>query len=296
MKKQLLLVAIIFALNAGCKKNEPGLPGKWQQKASLPISPGRTGAAGFSIGGKGYIVGGSDNPVYYNDVYAYDPAADRWTQKTSCPGTHFLYPAFFVIHDIAFIGICQNEGGYSKEFWAYDPALDSWTRKADYPGTAQSAAPNFAIGDYGYVVSNGNTDFWMYDSRADQWTRKNDVPAGVNNQFSANFVIGNKGYSGAGNYNTFWEYDPDQDTWSSKTARGGFGYIGASLNGFGYFLGFDKGNSYRYNPQSDSWSPIAFYGSRIFGMTFTLNSKIYYACGGNGKDGLLNDFWEFTPE
>jgi len=296
MNKQLLLVAVILAFTTACKKTESGLPGKWQQKASLPFSPGRTGSASFAIGGKGYIVGGSENPVYYNDVYAYDPATDTWTQKTSCPGNHFLYPAFFVIHDIAYMGICQTETGYSKEFWAYDPATDGWSRKADYPGSAQSGSPSFAIGDFGYVASDSSIDFWMYDPLADKWTRKNDVPVGVNNKYSANFVIGNKGYTGAGLDTKFWEYDPGQDTWSSKSPQGGLGVVGASLDGFGYFFGLDMGKSYRYNQQSDSWSPVAFYGNRIFGMTFTLNSKIYYASGGNGKDGLVNDFWEFTPE
>ncbi|HZZ76310.1 MAG TPA: kelch repeat-containing protein, partial [Puia sp.] len=206
MKKQLLLVAFIFALIPACKKSETGLPGKWLQKASLPFSSGRTGAASFSIGGKGYIVGGSDNPVYYNDVYAYDPVTDSWSQKTSCPGNHFLYPAFFVIHDIAYIGICQIEGGYSKEFWAYNPATDGWLRKADYPGSALFGPPNFAIGDFGYVASDRGADLWMYDPVTDKWTQKNDVPIGVSNEWAANFVIGNKGYTGGGYSDKFWEY------------------------------------------------------------------------------------------
>jgi N-acetylneuraminic acid mutarotase len=296
MKKQLLLVVVTLALTYACKKSEPGLPGKWQQKANLPLTPGRTGAVSFAIGGKGYFVGGSENPVYHNDVYAYDPATDSWTQKTSCPGNHFLFPACFVIHDIAYIGICQIETGYTKEFWAYNPATDGWSRKADYPGSAQSGSPNFAIGDFGYVASDSSTDFWMYDPLADKWTRKNDVPIGVSNKWGANFVIGNKGYTGAGGDIKFWEYDPVQDSWSSKAPKVGFGLAGCSLNGRGYFLGLDQGNSGMYNPQSNSWSPVAFYGNRGSGTAFTLDSKIYFASGGNGKDGLLNDFWEFTPE
>jgi hypothetical protein len=168
-------------------------------------------------------------------------------------------------------------------------------RKADYPGSALFGPPNFAIGDFGYVASDRGADLWMYDPVTDKWTQKNDVPIGVSNDWAANFVIGNKGFTGGGYSDKFWEYDPVQDTWSGKAPKSGSGMVGASLNGLGYFFS-TKGNSFMYNPQEDSWNPVAFYGDRSFGMTFTLNSKIYYACGGNGKDGLLNDFWEFTPE
>jgi N-acetylneuraminic acid mutarotase len=302
--KRHLWPLIFLALTTACKKNEtppptPVYPGTWQQKASLPFISGRSGGASFSVGNKGYYVGGSDNPVFYNDVYEYDPALDTWTQKTSCPGDHFLFPVCFVIRDKAYIGICQSEQKFSKEFWEYDPVIDHWTRKADFPDSPTiGGSSHFAIGDLGYVRCNYSNKLWMYNPATDAWAQKKDPPSDLYSPWPSNFVIAGKGYtSSLKDSNELWEYDPAPDSWARKTGLyGGPGMAGISLNGFGYFLGYDSGRSYKYNPKSNSWSPVAFYGMRGFGTAFSLQSKIYFATGFNGRDGGFNDFWEFTPE
>ena len=129
------------------------------------VDASREGGGESCEGGEGDIVGGVENLLFNNEVYTYEMGPEIGGQRTFRPGVHFLFPACFVIHDIAYIGICQIETGYTKEFWAYNPATDGWSRKADYPGSAQSGSPNFAIGDFGYVASDSSTDFWMYDPR-----------------------------------------------------------------------------------------------------------------------------------
>jgi hypothetical protein len=61
----------------------------------------------------------------------------------------------------------------------------------------------------------------------------------------------------------------------------------------GYLFGYED-DSYAFNPTSDSWSPVAFFGIRDFGVSFVIGSNAYYGTG-SGTEGFLNDFWEFTP-
>jgi N-acetylneuraminic acid mutarotase len=274
------------------------LPGTWTKKADLPFAPGRAGGAGFAIGNKGYYIGGTNNGNYFNDVYEYDPATDQWTQETSCPGTHFASPVNFVIGNKIYIGICQNENGNSNEFWEYDPTYDAWTQMANFPGPSRKGVLSFAIGNQGFVGSNDPNvnDFWMYDQITDMWTQKNNPPPGVNSSWPASFVIGNNAYTGAGSVNSlFWKYDPLTDTWASETDFPGnpYGLSGCSINGMGYLFGYED-DSYAFDPTSDSWSPVAFFGIRDFGVSFVIGSNAYYGTG-SGTEGFLNDFWEFTP-
>ena len=299
MKNSLIILILLATIIPGCKKSKssPDSPGQWTQKASLPFPPGRSGGAGFSIADKGYFIGGSNDPVYFNDVYEYDSASNSWSQKTSCPGDHLYNPVYFVMNDKVYIGLGQIETGFSNQFWEYNPSTDVWTRKSDFPDSSWSPpGPFFAIGQYDYLVSILN-ECWRYDPSLDKWTKLNNPPAGVNSYAGANFVIGNKGYTGAGSDGrAFWEYDPQQDTWSRQKdcPGGGLGTSGTSINGLGYFFNYNP-YSYRYDPQKNEWMPVSFFAVRHFGVAFTLQSKIYYAVGGNPWEGLSNEFWEYTP-
>src|SRR5687767_4741235 len=82
--------------------------GVWTQKASLP-GTARAGAAGFSIGTKGYIGTGysiiSFTSYYYNDFWEWDQAGNVWTQKASFPGAARVSASSFSINNKGYIGI-----------------------------------------------------------------------------------------------------------------------------------------------------------------------------------------------
>lgn len=60
---------------------------KWQGIANFPGSQ-RDGATGFSVGNKGYVVGGSDvSGNLLKDVWQYDPTANAWAREPDFPGT-----------------------------------------------------------------------------------------------------------------------------------------------------------------------------------------------------------------
>src|SRR5262245_12738341 len=57
----------------------------WTQVASKPGS-GLSGSSAFSVGSKGYAVGGVDtSATAVSELWEYDAVLNSWTQKTSCP-------------------------------------------------------------------------------------------------------------------------------------------------------------------------------------------------------------------
>ncbi|HEY2348703.1 MAG TPA: hypothetical protein VGH64_06790, partial [Puia sp.] len=114
---------------------------------------------------------------------------------------------------------------------------------------------------------------------------------------AACFTIGTKAYTGTGlgNPQQFWEYDATTDSWNRKTDSPGDEYAsGFVINNLGYVAG--GSDNWSFDPVNNSWSQVAFFVDvRAGGSAFVINGKAYYACGGNGQIGLVNEFWEFTP-
>jgi hypothetical protein len=202
----------------------------WTQKASLPTLPPRAFAVGFSIGTKGYIGLGNNDPwgsglpeSYYRDFWEWDQATNVWTRKADFSGTIRSDAVGFSIGNKGYIGTGGTGNIYSKEFWEWDQATNIWTRKADFGGPSRADAVGFSIGSKGYIgtgfASSGTTeylykDFWEWDQATNSWTQKADF-GGIARNGAVGFSIGTKGYigtglSGSNNYafQDFWEYTP----------------------------------------------------------------------------------------
>ena len=63
----------------------PSCTGVWSQKLDFAGS-GRSAAAAFSIGAKGYIGTGYDGS-YKKDFWEFDAASNTWTQKADFAGS-----------------------------------------------------------------------------------------------------------------------------------------------------------------------------------------------------------------
>lgn len=207
---------------------------KWTQKASLPVNASRTEAVGFSIANKGYIgTGYIINSTYMensNDFWEYDPAADKWTEKSSLPVSAARGGAVgFSIGTKGYIGTgiyVDVLGGYARrDFWEWDQETDTWTRKADFGGSSRGGAVAFSIDGKGYIgtgcafqdngITNYARDFWEWDMATNTWTRLPDFE-GRGRMDAIGVSIEDKGYIGAGiieddwgiGMNDFWEFDP----------------------------------------------------------------------------------------
>ena len=102
---------------------------------SAEISPG------FEINGKLYIPAAKA-------MYEYNPATDRWTQK-SYPSElgYFGGGAAFSINGKGYLGVgwVHDIGADVGDFFEYDPVADTWTEKASFPGPLRDAATSFSL-------------------------------------------------------------------------------------------------------------------------------------------------------
>jgi len=218
----------------------------WTRKADFPGGI-RTGAAGFAINGKGYVVGGTCN---CNDCWQYDPGSDTWNRKANFPATGVYYTSNFTIGNKAYIGTGSNAMQLLNTLWEYDTSTDQWTQKANYPGTAVDAGVGFAINNKGYFATGNQSlgesrSLWQYDPGSDTWTQKKDYPEQT--YFSLAFTINNKAYVGPGTgSDQFYCYDPATNEWTNTgNLQGGRGagsawvinntaYIALGMSGTNY--------------------------------------------------------------
>lgn len=232
---------------------------------------------GFAIGGKGYIFANGwydEGGNYINEFWEYDPALNKWSQKSSPPANATrTFPVAFSIGLKGYIGLGQKmtpnyNVEYYNDFWEWDPATDVWSKKADFPGLGRSGAAGFAIGNSGYVGTGDCSylfpgmnddagpvlppsegpllaDFWEYNQASDQWTRKANY-SGSARSHAVGFSISNKGYIGGGQYDfysgvghqDFWEWNPITEIWNKVgfVAEGINALAGGSVGGNGYYI------------------------------------------------------------
>lgn len=190
---------------------------QWTQRKNLP-GPERFNAAGFAVGGKGYVVFGSigwglgqaDYPTN-GTLYEYDPMTDSWATRADHPssrgGTN--------ITNREFNGLVVNING------------------RPFVNAGGNAPYEQIYGWYEYVPGK-NT-----------WETRSKITAGSQRYFS----IGNKAYflSGEMERGKLMEYDATTDTWTKYPGKeiyipfvngadnAGYSFRAAALNGIAYF-------------------------------------------------------------
>lgn len=235
------------------------------------------GEVGFSIGSKGYVVGGSNTSgVYYSNLYEYDPVLNTWTQKANFPEDGEGGTQVFVIDSVAYLagGIRNSNVHGVSSAYAYYATTDTWTAIADYPGTLSSGLGSFADDSFGYIGLGGD---------------------------------------GSGDFSTaFYRYNPLNNTWTQLDffpAKGRYDYA-ANLNGRGFFglsetnftsntsTYYCLGDFYEYDPANNSWQPVPGIPGppRAIGTIMNFPNFCVFMGGYNNDNGgfLLNDVSEFT--
>ena len=190
----------------------------WTSKTTFGGTP-RSFATSFSMGNKGYIVTGSNDVSYYNDLWEYNLLSDSWTQKAPLPAIGRVHAVGFSIGAKGYIGTGNNQATCYKDFWEWDQATNQWTQKTDFPGGERFSAIGFSIGNNGFVGTGADktgiaqSDFWEYNPATDSWIQRTDYDGGVI-RGAIGFSIGTKGYiqggspvaSKASSTTQFWEY------------------------------------------------------------------------------------------
>lgn len=158
---------------------------RWEEKANIANLTDFNAFAGFSINGKGYLVG--NNSI----LYEYDPIADSWMSKGQLPvlvSTILNLGAFAVRSEYAYpvLGVSADGKGYfgignMYYLFEYTPQTNEWKQLADRPERGKTGEHCFAYQDKIY------TGKYEYDIATDTWKKAVDnfsVEAG----FSPGFV------------------------------------------------------------------------------------------------------------
>ncbi len=293
----------------------------WTQKNDFPGIP-RRGAVSFSLGSKGYLIGGDAASVGkpfqpLNDVWEYDPSNDSWTQKNDFPGGKSLKLIDFTYNNYAYVGLGYNENVQLRNnIWRYDAISDSWTEISVFPGEKRQDPIVFSIGNKAFIGAgakanaDGLHDFWEYDIELDSWRQKNslDFFAGrARTNAYASTSLNGVGYSYVwsfkqqpdGSFSSdplFLEYNVNSDAWSSTFygsfiwGNGAHTVIGEKWYHFNkYFSFFDPNDS-------PVWGSLPFpiKVQHSSGIAFSINEIGYYGLGTpKGQEIPKSIFWEF---
>jgi gliding motility-associated-like protein len=281
---------------------------QWSKVADLPQYKWRL--AGFSIGTKGYIVGGitetattftGANPSA--NLWIYDSQTDTWSAGPDFPGGNIRRAFVFVINDIAYVGSGENTG-----FYAYDPSTNAWTQKANRPNVGEFyQAIGFTVNGVGYAGMGGSANLYKYTPSTNTWSTA--IATGIPTRGSAFvFVYNNKAYIGGGNnggtyYNTFYQFDPATNTSTQlanyPTLYTLYSYGFSNAQGGGVASGYaGYNNHHTYNVTTNTWTAATSIPSSPQWGTqeaagFNIGSNLYII-GGTPGSTALNRTIKFT--
>jgi N-acetylneuraminic acid mutarotase len=149
----------------------------WTRKASLPTKRYNPGAE--VIGGKIYVVGGSDvgsSATATKTLYVYTPSTNTWARKADLPIASarqitgvFDKKLYVLLTECAGFSFCSR-------LYRYDPASNGWTRRADPPHWHKGGIGTVINGKF--IVAWGETDILggspvsTYNPATNRWTWK----------------------------------------------------------------------------------------------------------------------------
>ena len=162
----------------------------WSTKTDTPAPP-REFATAFTIGTKGYLVGGRDDaalPNILKDNDEYDPSGNSWTGKTDC-GTQRFGHGGMTIDGKGYILAGENAStGFLGSVEEYDASGNSWTTKANLNTTVPTSPDRYHVGSCspgstseGFIASGFTTtavdNHDQYKPSTDQWTVRTVIPS-----------------------------------------------------------------------------------------------------------------------
>jgi len=242
-------------------------PCTWSAGPDLPFAGTRFGGVFFPANGKFYAMGGRDvNNVEFTHPFEYDPVSNTWTTKVAIyPDTHVSNIECAVANDSGTDYIyCVGGSEFATttstgRVFRYDPVADSITPVAtNWPPGDANVLPGgisvfnnkiYILGGFNINTSVSN-EIWEFTPNPAGWVQKNTVLP-VARAYIPTTTIGKFIYTGGGA-----DWDP----------------VGFTL--------VDETDSFRYDPVTDSITPIASI-PRATSNTRALNfCNLMYVMGG----------------
>ena len=316
MKSVLGYVAIAFVLMlCACTSVEPEAPVSFEPLASIPV--GRASAVSFSVGGKGYVLGGrtTTRGGYLNDFWMYDPLHNEWIQLPDAPFKARVNAVAQVCGDKVFVGLGYNGGGvydttsYQRDWWMYDTQSGEWERRADYPTYETAGASAFAVGDdimvcFGYY-DHATNHVYAYNVPDNKW-RRIDASACSGKEESIAGSVGGRYF--VGTCARWYEYIATDGRWVTRsvipneTSRlcAGAVTVSGSLFMIGGRVAWQDIKVYdevwEYTVDADRWRLRGYTpnGGRENLVAFEIGGTAYVGLGENEDGEVLDDFYKMV--
>jgi N-acetylneuraminic acid mutarotase len=219
----------------------------------------------------------------FNDTWAYDPAANTWTELKPAgtlplrrghqataydPATHRM---------IIFGG--NGRSSHFNDTWAYDPAANTWTELKPTGTVPPPRGQQWMVYDtsndqvimFGGVGDGELDDTWAYDPAANTWTQLKPKGTLPHPRFSAPMVY---------------------CTSSGQVIMFGGGYTNNGAFGF-------LNDTWAFDPDSHVWTLLAPQGTlpsaRASSMVYDPATGQVIMFGGGGSSDILDDTWDYTP-
>ncbi|GAA5188421.1 hypothetical protein GCM10023322_39080 [Rugosimonospora acidiphila] len=172
--------------------------------------------------GKLYSAFGFDGEEDLADLYTYDPDAGSWTKLASAADTREHPGGGFIGGKLIAAGGWGASGDPDPKVEIYDPATNAWSTGADNP-KPYAAGGSAVLGNRLYQVGGcgtdtcGNSDVQVYDAASNSWSSAAAYPEPV--AWESCGGIDGKVYCAGGTTDEAaithaYAYDPDSDSWS----------------------------------------------------------------------------------
>ncbi|HIW61627.1 MAG TPA: S8 family serine peptidase [Candidatus Stackebrandtia excrementipullorum] len=223
---------------------------EWSSAASYPSAV--FDAASATHAGVTYVVAGVAGSSLSDAVYAYDAAADEWTEKAPLPEALELPTATFVDGLLYVYG--GTTGTTADSLYIYDPADDEWTEGSSGPA-ARWAAGAATVGGQLYIIGGcidgdcaSSSDVQRYDPASDSWEVLSNYP--------------------------------------EETAYVACGGIGSSLVCAGGYGDQTSASTYVYNVTTDAWTEAAQMPTDVWGAAYAVANGMLIVSNG-AADGSM---------
>jgi hypothetical protein len=283
----------------------------WASGVSIPITNGPAQATVIAspFNNKLYTIGGGTgaNPdARIDQVWAFDPLAQTWTQKASVPspgvGSNFGSSALLGGAIYVFGGVTGPPGPITitSTAWKYNIASDTWSRIADLPTTNFGAAVA-AIGSKIYIASGSGflQQTFAYDPVANTYTRVADAPPVAQARMHA-VVLNGEMHAFAGGFegSAHIVYNPVTNTWRSAAPMPFTATDPAVgvLAGRAFVVGGrPTAHTQVYDPGTDSWTQAAAIGlpTGIDNTSGTVLGPTFHLVGGFNGTTSVNTHQQF---
>lgn len=244
----------------------------WTNRANINV--GRIFAAGFAIGGLGYVAGGSGATVAtapVNSVEKYNEIANTYSTLSSTLPVAKEDGASYNLKGLGyFVGGSTGAtftGNTVATNYSYNATTDIWSTKTAM--TAARAGQGFTLLEHGYFAGGNDnagtaqSTLYSYDPIPDSWATKSSLPSTTQSGQNSCFTQNAFGYSVGSTASTTaaYKYNQNSDAWTTVASTSANRVEGAGVQsgGIGYII--SNGNAITsaeyYNDAANTWTTTA---------------------------------------